>query len=127
MPYEADVQNQMVYDDFGGELMLSAGVGQGEYVSQVYVVALRHIAPILDVGMIFQVTQDTYDNDVVKIAVRGSANGIYWTAWQIWSVLIKRLDMYNFASHGIKLVSLSQLCLNWQNCHLSARVQPRQA
>ncbi len=82
LPFEADVQNQMVYEDFDGGLILSGGFGTGEYVSEPYEVTLPHVAPVLDVGLIFEITQETYNNDAVKIALRGSVDGITWTDWQ---------------------------------------------
>ena len=100
LPFEADVQNQMVYDDFGGELILSGGVGQGEYLSAPYEVTLSHIAPVLDVGLIFELTQETYNNDAVKIALRGSGDGITWTEWQIQDHF--HFDMVGMYSHLVR-------------------------
>lgn len=97
LPFEADVQNQMVYDDFGGELILSGGIGMGEYLSAPQEVTLSHVAPVLDVGIIFELTQETYNNDAVKIALRGSVDGITWTEWYVQDHF--HFDMVGMYSH----------------------------
>ncbi|HRF98882.1 MAG TPA: hypothetical protein PLZ51_26915, partial [Aggregatilineales bacterium] len=87
LPFATNVQNEIVYDNFvmadnSSGLVLSRGFGQGEYLSEAFAVTLTDVAPFLDVGLIFEVTQDTYNNDAIRIALRGSLDGEIWSDWQ---------------------------------------------
>ncbi|MDZ4669378.1 MAG: N-acetylmuramoyl-L-alanine amidase, partial [Phototrophicales bacterium] len=87
LPFATHLQNEIVYDNFvmadnASGLVLSRGFGRGEYLSEVFAVTLTDVAPVLDVGLIFELNQETYNNDAVKISLRGSVDGETWGDWQ---------------------------------------------
>ena len=80
-PFSADMQQQTIVYDFL-PLILSAGDNiNRQFITDPFTVSLTRVAPVLDVGLIFDVSQ-TYDENAVDVGLRGSVDGETWTDWQ---------------------------------------------
>jgi hypothetical protein len=125
-PFSADVQNETLYDEFvsadnpDGLVLLAGKNLQQEYLSAPFVVPLTNVAPVLDVALVFELTQETYNNDAVKIAIRGSVDGEAWGEWQIQDHF--HFDVVGMYSHLVsfdKTTRYVQFRIVWDETQLT--------
>lgn len=113
-PFSADMQEQTTAYDFS-PLTLSAGDNPNrQFISDAFNVTLVDIAPLLDVGLILDVTQTTYDENAVDVGLRGSVDGETWTDWQLIDHFhLDTIGMYAHLTSFDKATRYIQLGIFW--------------
>ncbi len=118
-PFSADMQEQTIVYDFL-PLMLSTGDNANrEFISEPFPVSLTRVAPVLDVGLILDVSH-TYDENAVDVALRGSVDGEIWTDWQfIDHFHLDTIGMYAHLTSFDKATRYIQLGIFWDETKIT--------
>lgn len=122
-PFSADMQQQTIDYDFL-PLILSVGDNANrEFITDPFTVSLNRVAPVLDVGLILDVTQTTYDENAVDVGLRGSVDGETWTDWQfIDHFHLDTIGMYAHLTSFDKSTRYIQLGIFWDETAISQSI-----